>query len=82
MIRSTHSSFRDWIYHCLNDIPNPKTMDLDAWGAVLGQKLLAPTLDESGNILEAFRKEMKFNNLIPATLKRFLSWGFIFFDPA
>ena len=54
MIRSIHTSFREWIYHCLNHIPNPKIMDLAAWGALLGQKLLVPSVDASGIVFEAF----------------------------
>ena len=32
-------------------------------------------------ISEAFEKEFKFNNMIPASWKRFIFCGFMFFDP-
>ena len=83
-IRSIHTSFREWIYQCLNHISNPKIMDLAAWGASPGQKLLVPSVDSSGTaiVFEAFPQYPRDNNLIPPTLKRFITWEFIFFNPA
>ena len=81
-VREMHKDLRSWIHKCLCESPNSEIMDLEAWGAIQGVVLLPPRVEPGGVVFHHFPLHANDNNLISAHLRRFLSWGFIFFDPA
>ena len=78
-VRLFHQEYRKWLWCCMHTKPDKKLMDLKAWNASDGHVILKPSrVAEDEDAIPRLRDH---NNLIPGELYRFLTKGFIYFNP-
>ena len=77
-----HRYFREWLRSCIHGKPEKDVMNHEAWGTTEGVEVLKPSIDASTHAhVYALPESVEDNILISQHLRRFLTYGFIFFDP-